>query len=204
LAKQGLAWNMRLGLLKWTINAPGDELNFVQKGARPHLYLNLIKMKNIAIGISILSVFCLFAFQTNECANVSAANKKIVAYVKTKMGKTLPEDYCFSLVEYSYKAAGLEFHHYSLGKKTNYKTECVFPGDIIGFGTDVKYDYVKNDTTWTMSFTTEQIYVIYKIKGKGDYVLAEQDVWGKKRVRVFNFNMTQVKKGKPSIYRPGT
>jgi hypothetical protein len=166
-------------------------------------------MKKIAIGISTLCLTCLFAFQNNECATTATPplNKKIIAFVKSKIGKpvtTYSFSYCFDLVEYAYKSAGIEYHNYSVGTKTEYKTECVFPGDVIGFGSDVKYTYIRNDTTWTQSFNTfEMLYVIYKVKGKGDYVLAHEEGNGKKRkVMLMDFKMSQVIKGKPKIYRP--
>jgi hypothetical protein len=60
-------------------------------------------MRSIAILISSAALLLLFSFQTNECANIPAINKKIVAYVKTQIGKKCG-DYCNDVFEKAHKA----------------------------------------------------------------------------------------------------
>ncbi len=160
-------------------------------------------MRSIAILISLAALLLFFSFQTNECANIPAINKKIVAYVRTQIGKKCG-DYCNALFEKAHKSAGLDWWGDPIGTRIDYAKECVYPGDMLKLD-QVELTWEKNGGTTGLKYDMTVIYFIYKVKGKGSYtVVRTATIDGKMKVIEQDLEINKYKGRKPEIKRPGT
>lgn len=161
-------------------------------------------MKKIIALAGIATLFCLFSFQANDCANIPVINKKITAYVKTQIGKKCG-DYCNDIFEKAHKTAGLDWWGEPVGTVIDYSKECVYPGDIITFR-NVELKWKRNDSLVGLIFDNLGLdYFIYKVKAKGVYtVVRTNTVNGKMKVTTQDLEINQTKGTKPKIRRPGT
>jgi hypothetical protein len=151
------------------------------------------------LGIVFALSFC-FSFSQN-CSTVPAQNKKIIAYVKSKIGKS-DDDF----IEHAFKFAGIKFHEHDMGEIVEYQLDCVYPGDIISLGS-CETKWKRNDTTFGMSYTCDRYFIIYKVKDwqKGIFQIAALDynLKEEKVLTIQDFSLSYIKKGRTAIiYRP--
>ncbi len=160
-------------------------------------------MKAIAILISSAALLCLFSFQTaSDCGAIPAKNKKIVAYIKTKIGKTVGE-YCNDFFHEAYKAGGTNYYDTFGYPGLDFTKDCIYPGDMIilrnvsisgkrnGESTGIKYD------NWQIN------YLIYKVISKGVYEVVRTETIDKKdKVSLTEIDINKFKGTKPHIYHP--
>lgn len=160
-------------------------------------------MRSIAILIFSATLLCLFSFQTNECANIPAINKKITAYVKTQIGKKCG-DYCNALFEKAHMAAGVNWWGDPVGTRVDYTKECVYPGDMLKLE-EVELTWEKNGSPIGLKYDMTVLYFIYKVKSKGVYtVVRTETIGGKMKVIENEIEINKYKGRKPEIKRPGT
>lgn len=161
-------------------------------------------MKRIFALTSLVALLCLFSFQTNDCANIPLINKKITAFVKTKIGKQCGT-YCDAIFDDAHKAAGLNWWGRPLGTIIDHTKECVYPGDMISFR-NVELKWERNDSLFGLTFDNTGIdYFIYKVKAKGVYtVVKTRTINGKMKVVAQDLEINQIKGTIPQIRRPGT
>ena len=137
-----------------------------------------------------------------ECDSVPILNKQIVESVKTQMGKKVLRGECWDLASMALNQSGAKWDGlWGFGREVNYKSECVFPGDIIQFK-GVKVEYMVNGSKYyeTMKQHTA---VIYEVKAKGEFILAHQNTSNTgRKVGTSPLNVKDISKGKISIYRP--
>jgi hypothetical protein len=157
-------------------------------------------MRSIARFVFPAALLCSFSFQTNDCVNIPAENKKVVAYVKSKIGKKVGE-YCNDFIEGGYKAAEAYWGGTPYGPTVDYTKECIYPGDLIALG-HLEMSWKRNDSLVGLVFDKELEYFIYKVKAKGRYMVARTETVGDHhKVLLTEIDINNCKKGKPKIYR---
>lgn len=161
-------------------------------------------MRTLSIFVLSFALLCLFSFQTpNDCANIPAINKKIVAYVKTQIGKKCG-DHCNAIFDKAHKAAGLNWWGDPTGTRIDYSKECVFPGDMLKLE-EVELSWEKDGGVAGAKYGMTVLYFIYKVKGKGSYtVVRTATIDGKMKVVEEDVQINKYKGRKPEIKRPGT
>jgi hypothetical protein len=139
---------------------------------------------------------------SQSCDSVPALNKEIIAFVKSKVNKKVGRGECWDLAAEALKTTEAVWDkNYKFGLEVNYKKDCVFEGDIIQFeGVMIKY---KKGNTFYVEELGHHTAIIYEVKAKGEYVLAEQNTnqLGKK-VGFSTLELENITKGKFKIFRP--
>lgn len=139
--------------------------------------------------------------QSLPCDSVPELNKNIIAFVSARLNKKVGRGECWDLA-----AEALRAHHakwdgkYSFGTKVDYKSECVYPGDIMQFER-VIVEYKINGGVMRDE-VPHHTAVVFEVKSTGDFILAHQNYNNKKKVVLAQLNMAHIKKGKVVIYRP--
>lgn len=152
---------------------------------------------------SLLLVLPLLMMLTSFAPTVSipVTNAKVVEYVKTVIGKKVGRGECWDLASEALDYANAKWNApYNFGKKVNYKTEQLMPGDIIQ-ATDVTMEH-KTETSitrWKMAVHTA---VVFEVKADGEIVIAEQNVDGVRKVMTNTWNLNHIKSGKMEFFRP--
>jgi hypothetical protein len=133
--------------------------------------------------------------------SIPLTNAKVVEYVKNAIGKKVGRGECWDLASEALDYADAKWEApYNFGKKVNYKTEKLMPGDVIQ-ATDVVMEN-KTETSitrWKMAVHTA---VVYEVKADGEIVIAEQNVDGVRKVMTNTWNLNHIKSGKMEFYRP--
>lgn len=163
-------------------------------------------MKHRFVSIFIPAIFGLFSasfFVAPEpCDQIPALNKQIVAFVKTKINKKVGSGECWDLASEALNKVGATWDHdFTFGKEIKPKTDCVYPGDIVQFE-GVELDYKKGNVIYHEDLAHHTA-IIYEVKTKGSFVLAQQntDNHGRK-VGLDAFDISSVTKGVCKIFRP--
>ena len=137
------------------------------------------------------------------CDSIPPLNTRIIEFVKGNINKKVNRGECWDLA-----AQALNTHHakwdgrYKYGTPVDYRSECVYPGDIIQFErVVVEYEFDGGMMRDEMPHHTA---VIYEVKSTGNFVLAHQNYNNKKRVVLTSLNMEHIKRGTAKIYRPQT
>lgn len=82
----------------------------------------------------------------------------------------------------------------------DYKSECIYPGDIIQM--ERVYIEEKVDGGTYRSEIPHHTAIVYEVKSTGQFIVAHQNYNNKKRVVLTPINMNNIKRGKAMIYRP--
>ena len=138
----------------------------------------------------------------NETGIIPEVNKKIIEFVNQNMGKKIGRGECWDLVAQALAYAGAKWDGmWKFGKVVDYKKDKIYPGDIIQF-TNVKTEYTKDLVTYYGSMLKHTA-IVYKVKSKNEYVIAEQNTPHSGRtVGLGNINFNHITEGKFTIYRP--
>ena len=148
-----------------------------------------------------LLVFFTLAFKT-DCDNVPALNKTVHAFVKSSLGKKLGRGECWDLAAQALNKAGADWDgQFGFGKKVDPLRECIYPGDVIQYR-NVRVQYRIGDTFYGEEMD-QHTSIVYEVKEKGSYVVAEQNTsrLGRK-VGLSDLALDNVKKGKLQFFRP--
>lgn len=147
----------------------------------------------------------LFSFQfpsQKDCGETPEWNQEVIDFVNTKLKKKVGNGECWELAAQALNSFDAKWDgKYVFGKEVNYKTGCIYPGDIIQFeGVVVKYE---KDGTKFMEYMTHHTAVIYEVKETGVFTLAHQNIgnWGKK-VGLSPLDLKNITKGTFKIFRP--
>lgn len=136
------------------------------------------------------------------CDSVPALNKNVVAFVKSKIGKKVAKGECWDLAAEALNSVSAKWDgNYGFGKEVNYKKDCIYPGDIIQFeGVILKYEIDKKKFIEKMTHHTA---IIYEVKGKEEFVIADQNNGRTgRKVGLGPFDIKTITKGKFKIFRP--
>jgi hypothetical protein len=142
-------------------------------------------MRKILVIIFFIVIGFSFA-QTGSCDKSPVKNKKIIEFLKTKIGKNIGK---MDLIVSSYKYAGIKYNDNWLGNDIDAAEDCVYPGDLIVFKS-CNVNWKLKDTTFMMSYGCHVEYIIYKVKGKGAYqvVVQLEDDSGKRTATLLDYS----------------
>jgi hypothetical protein len=136
------------------------------------------------------------------CDAVPTLNKSIITFVNSNLHKKVGRGECWDLAAQALNTNKAKWDgKYSYGTKVDYKTECVYPGDIIQFDR-VMMEFKMNGEVMKGEMAHHTA-VIYEVKSPGDYTIAHQNYNNKRQVVLTPLNMENIKRGKTMIYRPG-
>ena len=140
--------------------------------------------------------------EIQNCDSIPALNKQLISFVNSKLKTKVGTGQCWDLAQQALNTTDAKWNgQYVFGKEVNYKTDCIYPGDIMQFE-NVLVEYEKDGGQWqeTMGHHTA---FIYEVKGKGDFLLAHQNFGPQgKKVGLTTLNLANIKKGEFKIYRP--
>lgn len=169
-------------------------------------------MKTIAFITTILLGFLFTSFKNTELRDktnslqtsdsIPEMNQQIVDFVKSKLKTKVGRGECWDLAAEALKTVDAAWDmKYDFGREINYKTETVFPGDIIQFENVIlKYEMNGKKYTEKMSHHTA---IIFEVKDKTNFTIAHQNNgYSGKKVGVSPLDLTTQTKGKFKIYRP--
>lgn len=150
-------------------------------------------MKNILIIFILSSVF---GHHTTP-----PTNQKIINYVNTVIGKKVDQGECWDLANAALNAAGAKWQPpYGFGKPVNYKTDTLYPGDVIQI-TNVTMES-KTETSITRWKMAQHTAILYEVAEGGSIKVAEQNVNGVRKVMISQWKLSDIKSGKMQFYRP--
>lgn len=131
-------------------------------------------------------------------------NAKVIEFVDRVMGTTVGRGECWDLAQ---KALDMNLADWerptNFGIPVNINSNDIKPGDIIQFR---KLTATKELTNGTITRETlglpDHTAIIYKILGKKHYILAHQNVRGKRSVIKSDINLANITGGTYWVYRP--
>jgi len=137
-----------------------------------------------------------------DCDAIPELNQGIIDFVKPRIKKKVGRGECWDLANEALLSIGATWDgRYEFGRLVDYKTECVFPGDIMQFE-NVKAVYKTGSRTDYQEFPHHTA-IIYEVKGPGKFVLAHQNTaFSGKKVGLSELDLANVVKGHYKIYRP--
>jgi hypothetical protein len=158
-------------------------------------------MKISTILFSLIFLPILFSFQP-VCDDELPLNKEIVDFVKSKLKKKVGTGECWDLAAEALNIAKAKWNGGLLfGRVVDYKTDCIYPGDIVQFE-QVKVKYSNGKITYEESMDHHTA-IIYEVKGTGEYVLAHQNTaYTGRKVGLSTLNFKDITKGKYTVFRP--
>ncbi len=137
-----------------------------------------------------------------SCDKVPELNQRIIDFVDKQMNKKVGRGECWDLAAGALNATGATWDkNFGFGKEVDPLKDCVYPGDIMQF-TNVTVEYTQGNRTFKETMA-QHTAIIYKIKGTGDFVLADQNttLHGKK-VGLSPLTLKNVVDGKYQVFRP--
>ena len=145
----------------------------------------------------VLISFFLFSSLAVNAQESSAIAKKILAFCDLNKGKKVGKGECWDLAKEALNAAGATWAPpYVFGKELG-KKETLKAGDIIQFE-NVKIEYP--DGAWKE--LPHHTAIVYKVIDGTKFTMAEQNANGKRFVIFSEIDLSYVKKGKYTVYRP--
>lgn len=135
------------------------------------------------------------------CDEIPPLNEKIIEFVTSKMNEKVGRGECWDIANEALTLVKAKWDgKLQFGIKVDFNRECVYPGDIIQFE-KVKIKYPENGEIIIESMQHHTA-IIYKVNGKGDYLLAHQNTaYTGKKLGTSKLNMKNVISGKVVIYR---
>lgn len=159
----------------------------------------------------VLSLVVVFGFKNfssekilryEDCDSIPELNKKIIAFVTTKINKQVGRGECWDLAAESLNSNHAEWDgNYCFGKEINFKNECVYPGDIMQFE-GVKIEYKEGNRSFIENLA-HHTSIIYVTKSNSQFIVAEQNTsTSGKKVALNPLDLKNITKGKLRIFRP--
>ncbi|HQQ94225.1 MAG TPA: hypothetical protein PLQ93_06705 [Bacteroidia bacterium] len=160
------------------------------------------------IGKTALVLICMvffagFSLQNKPCGNSPELNQKIIAFVKANMGKTLGKGECWDVANAALNAIGAKWDKkFGFGKMVDYKSECVYPGDIIQLKDALMHDEPRKGLHVYDEYP-QHTAIIMQVYSKQVYQVADQNFGLNKRfLNTHNLNLFKLEKGSVQVYRP--
>jgi len=146
-----------------------------------------------------VSFFILFAFFISpaKAQETSAVSKKILAFCDANKGKKVGKGECWDLAKEALNSAEANWTPpYAFGKELK-KGDAILAGDIIQFE-KVTIEYP--DGSWKQ--LPHHTAIVYKVFEGQKYIMAEQNANGKRFVIFSEIDLSYIKKGKFTVFRP--
>ncbi|MBA3971791.1 MAG: CHAP domain-containing protein [Bacteroidetes bacterium] len=123
--------------------------------------------------------------------------QKILSFCDLNKGKKVGKGECWDLAKEALNSSGATWKPpYVFGKQLT-KKETVLPGDIIQFEkVTIKYP----DGSWKE--LPHHTAIVYSVVAEKKYLMAEQNANGKRFVTFAEIDLSYVKKGTYTVYRP--
>ena len=146
---------------------------------------------------SILIVISCFALLAMQADKLPPVNAKMIACVDKMMGKKVDRGECWDLVNYALNNSDANWDSpEGFGKKVDPKKDVLFPGDVVVMK-NVKYTS-SDGARWNFP---QHYAIIYKVKDKNSFTIANQNVSGKRSVILTELTLTGLT-GTISFFRP--
>jgi hypothetical protein len=136
------------------------------------------------------------------CDDVPVLNEQIKKFVESKLNKKVGRGECWDLAAEALNLCDAKWDgNYSFGKLVDHKKDCIYEGDIIQFeGVELKY---KKDEATFVEKLEHHTAIVYQVKEKGIYVIADQNTrFSGRKVGIHNLELNTLTKGKIKIFRP--
>lgn len=144
----------------------------------------------------IFLLFLLLVTSANA-QEISPVAKKILAFCDANKGKKVGKGECWDLAKEALNSAEATWTPpYAFGKELK-KKDAILPGDIIQFE-KVTIEYP--DGAW--KDLPHHTAIVYKVMDGQKFIMAEQNANGKRFVIFSEIDLSYVKKGKFTVYRP--
>jgi hypothetical protein len=160
-------------------------------------------MKGLKFSIAFILLLGALAFKIDQpCSETPELNKKIIEFVNASLNKKVATGECWDVAAEALNKAGAKWDgNYKFGKEVDYRKTCIYPGDIVQFeGIELKY---QKGEAYYIETLTHHTAVIFSVKEKGDYVIADQNTkFSGKKVATHPFVVKDITKGKFTIFRP--
>lgn len=141
--------------------------------------------------------FFLFAFVNMKGQEQSLVAKKIIAFCDANKGKKVGKGECWDLAKEALdKAEATWTPPYVFGKALG-KKDTFQAGDIVQFE-KVRIEYP--DGAWKE--LPHHTAIVYKVIDETKFTMAEQNANGKRFVIFSEIDLSYIKKGKYTVYRP--
>jgi hypothetical protein len=159
-------------------------------------------VKKLKLLPALFFVFLCSSAFTLICDDTPELNREVVQFAKSNIGKKIGRGECWDLAAEALNKAGATWDgQFGFGKKIDPLKDCVYPGDVIQFK-NVRIKYQKGNTFY-LEEMDQHTALVYEVKGKGSFVIAEQNTsrLGRK-VGLNDLALDNVTKGKLQFFRP--
>ena len=137
--------------------------------------------------------FILITVPQSKAQEVDIA-EKILTYVQTVMDKKVDRGECWDLIAFALDHSGANWQRTDgFGKKVNFPKEPLRSGDIMRM-TDIEYNWGGK--------TSGHYAIVVEIIDNNLLRIADQNVAGVRLVKIREFNLNDIKKGKVEFFRP--
>lgn len=138
----------------------------------------------------------------NPCDSIPDMNKALLAYVDASVGKKIGRGECWDFAADGLNKIGAKWDgRYRFGKEVNPKKECVYAGDVVQFE-GVRVEEKTSDGIIVQSMAHHTA-IIHEVYGPNRYQLVHQNFGrGGKKVGFTDLDLTNITKGKYTIFRP--
>lgn len=137
-----------------------------------------------------------------DCGETPALNQRIVELASDKINKKVGTGECWDLAQMVLDETGADWDGYEeFGELINYKSECIYAGDIIQFK-NVKITWEDGKYTYEEEMKHHTA-IVHEVKANGDIILIHQNTGQHgRKVGTTLFRINDMKKGKIMVYRP--
>ena len=138
-----------------------------------------------------------------NCGESPDLNKKIINYLNKNMGKQLGNGECWDVASKALNEVGAKWDKkFVFGKTINYKTDCVFAGDILQLS-DAMLHVETTKGTHVYDEYPQHTAIVYEVKSKDVFIIADQNFgFNAKVLRTHLLDLKTLAKGTVQFYRP--
>jgi hypothetical protein len=137
-----------------------------------------------------------------DCGDTPALNQRIVDLASAELNKKVGTGECWDLAKMVLDETGAKWDGYEeYGELINYKSECIYAGDIIQFK-NVKITWEEGKYTYEEEMKHHTA-IVHEVKEDGNIVLIHQNTGEHgRKVGTTLFRINEMKRGKIMVYRP--
>ena len=145
------------------------------------------------IMLLLFGIFSSLQVSTSQAQEVDISTE-IIDYVNSVLDKKVDRGECWDLLSKSLDATNAEwFPTEQFGQKVNYPKEKLQAGDMMRM-LNVKYSWGGK--------TSRHYAIVYEVIDKTHLRIADQNVGGVRKVKIRDFDLSEIVKGELTFYRP--
>jgi hypothetical protein len=130
-------------------------------------------------------------------------NDKIMAYVKTTIGKKVGRGECWDVAQMALDLTGADWQRTKgYGTKYNWKKNKAIPGDIIQFTQFSIRKEFENGYSIESYGAPDHTAIVWEVLGPGKYKIAHQNVGGVRKMMVQELDLNGKTSGRIEFFRP--